>query len=163
GDGGGADCQLGCIVDATALHGRIVLDDGVLDRQVQTSIVDTSSSVRGRVVLDLGVADGQSALVVDAAAVGGRATRDGQAYQGSRHTAADLEHSDGVLAADRHEVSAGALDDYWTGCPGQFQRAAQPDRLRRGENRVVEPDDAAGGVGIGIGLGDDVDQVPFGS
>ena len=50
------------------------------------------------------VANRQRSRIVDAAAVDGKATRNGQAREGGRHAVIDLEDSDGVVPADRHQV-----------------------------------------------------------
>ena len=78
--------------------------------------------------------------------------------------AQDREHLDGVVAADRHDARAGAVDHLRPGGFIQLQRAGELDRLRRGciEDRRVELDLAAGGVGVGVGLGDAVEQVARG-
>ena len=166
---------------------NVAADDIMVQGQAAASEVDTaaltldagtpgSASIAG-FTYGAGRPGGSDGLIVDQAhirernraavdrettALRGPAAGDHQAAEVGRHTAADREHLDGVVAADRKEVGAGTVDHFRSGGFGEGQRAGKRDGLRRGEDRWVELDQAAGGVRVSVGLVDAIEQVARG-
>src|SRR5262245_3215927 len=110
----------------------------------------TALAVAGPVGGEGAVGDGQGAGVVDAAAVFGLAVGDGQTGEEGGDAPADLEDPAGVLAADGHQLGAGAED---LQVVGDIQLATGGDRAVRlaGEEDPV-------GAGLGVGVEDRLPQ-----